>query len=31
MADSIVAGAYEKTMDRESAYEKIKGRVARPA
>ena len=28
MADSIVAGAYEKTIDRESAYEKIKGRVA---
>ena len=27
MADSIVAGAYEKTIDRESAYEKIKGRV----
>jgi DNA helicase HerA-like ATPase len=28
MADSIVAGAYEKTIDRESAYELIKGRVA---
>jgi DNA helicase HerA-like ATPase len=27
MADSIVAGVYEKTVDRESAYEKIKGRV----
>jgi DNA helicase HerA-like ATPase len=27
MADSIVAGAYEKTIDRESAYEKIKGRT----
>jgi uncharacterized protein len=27
-ADSIVAGAYEKTIDRESAYELIKGRVA---
>ena len=26
--DSIVAGAYEKTIDRESAYELIKGRVA---
>ena len=26
-ANSIVAGAYEKTIDRESAYEKIKGRV----
>jgi DNA helicase HerA-like ATPase len=28
MATSIVAGVYEKTVDRESAYEKIKGRVA---
>jgi DNA helicase HerA-like ATPase len=28
VADSIVAGVYEKTVDRESAYEKIKGRVA---
>jgi DNA helicase HerA-like ATPase len=27
-ADSIVAGAYEKTIDRESAYEKIKGHAA---
>ena len=27
MKDSLVAGAYEKTEDRESAYEKIKGRV----
>ncbi len=27
MANSIVAGAYEKTIDRESAFEKIKGRV----
>ena len=26
--DSIVAGVYEKTADRESAYEKIKGRTA---
>jgi uncharacterized protein len=26
-ANSIVAGAYEKTIDRESAYEKIKGRT----
>ena len=28
MARSIVAGVYEKQVDRESAYEKIKGRVA---
>jgi len=28
IANSIVAGVYEKTVDRESAYEKIKGRVA---
>ena len=28
MADSIVAGVYEKTLDRESAFEKIKGRTA---
>ncbi len=28
MASSIVAGVYEKTVDRESAYEKIKGRTA---
>jgi DNA helicase HerA-like ATPase len=27
MADSIVAGVYEKTVDRESAFEKIKGHV----
>ncbi|RZJ20117.1 MAG: DUF853 domain-containing protein [Haliea sp.] len=27
MAGSLVAGAYEKTVDRESAYEKIKGRT----
>jgi DNA helicase HerA-like ATPase len=27
IANSIVAGAYEKVVDRESAYEKIKGRV----
>jgi DNA helicase HerA-like ATPase len=28
IANSIVAGVYEKAIDRESAYEKIKGRVA---
>jgi DNA helicase HerA-like ATPase len=28
MAGSLVAGAYEKTVDRESAYEKLKGRAA---
>ena len=28
IAGSLVAGIYEKTVDRESAYEKIKGRVA---
>ncbi|GAA4026598.1 helicase HerA-like C-terminal domain-containing protein [Actimicrobium antarcticum] len=28
MTNSMVAGVYEKTVDRESAYEKIKGRVA---
>ncbi|MDB5762158.1 MAG: hypothetical protein JWQ21_1153 [Herminiimonas sp.] len=28
IANSIVAGVYEKTVDRDSAYEKIKGRVA---
>jgi hypothetical protein len=28
IANSIVAGVYEKTVDRESAYEKLKGRVA---
>ncbi|MBA2676212.1 helicase HerA-like domain-containing protein [Ramlibacter sp.] len=27
MADSLVAGVYEKAVDRESAYEKLKGRV----
>lgn len=27
MADSLVAGVYEKNIDRESAYEKIKGRA----
>jgi uncharacterized protein len=27
IANSIVAGAYEKTIDRESAYEKLKGRT----
>lgn len=27
LADSIVAGVYEKTLDRESAYEKLKGRA----
>ncbi|HEY0845230.1 MAG TPA: DUF853 domain-containing protein [Noviherbaspirillum sp.] len=27
MANSLVAGVYEKTVDRDSAYEKIKGRV----
>jgi DNA helicase HerA-like ATPase len=31
IAKSIVAGVYEKTVDRESAYEKIKGRVAAQA
>ncbi|MBA4178362.1 MAG: ATP-binding protein [Leptothrix sp. (in: Bacteria)] len=31
MAGSLVAGTYEKTVDRESAYEKIKGRAATPA
>jgi DNA helicase HerA-like ATPase len=28
IADSLVAGVYEKSVDRESAYEKLKGRVA---
>jgi uncharacterized protein len=28
MASSIVAGVYEKTVDRDSAYEKLKGRTA---
>jgi hypothetical protein len=31
MATSLVAGAYEKTVDRESAYEKLKGRAATTA
>ena len=31
MAQSVVNGVYEKTIDRESAYEKIKGRVAATA
>ena len=31
MAQSVVSGVYEKTIDRESAYEKIKGRVATTA
>ena len=30
IAGSLVAGTYEKTVDRESAYEKIKGRAAEP-
>ena len=30
-ADSLVAGVYEKTEDRESAYERLKGRAAAPA
>jgi DNA helicase HerA-like ATPase len=29
IAGSVVAGVYEKTVDRESAYEKLNGRVAR--
>ena len=28
MASSLVAGVYEKVVDRESAYEKLKGRAA---
>jgi hypothetical protein len=28
MANSLVAGSYEKTVDRESAYERLKGRAA---
>ena len=28
IANSLVAGVYEKTVDRESAYEKLKGRAA---
>jgi DNA helicase HerA-like ATPase len=31
IAQSLVAGVYEKTVDRESAYEKIKGRAAATA
>jgi len=31
IATSVVAGVYEKTVDRESAYEKIKGRVTEKA
>lgn len=31
VAQSIVAGVYEKTVDRESAYEKLKGRAAEAA
>ena len=31
LADSLVAGVYEKTEDRESAYERIKGRAASPS
>lgn len=31
IAGSLVAGTYEKVVDRESAYEKIKGRTAAPA
>ena len=31
IAGSLVAGVYEKTVDRESAYEKLKGRVAASA
>ena len=30
-ADSLVAGVYEKTEDRESAYERLKGRASAPA
>jgi len=30
IAGSLVAGTYEKTVDRESAYERIKGRAAEP-
>jgi DNA helicase HerA-like ATPase len=29
IANSVVAGVYEKSVDRESAYEKLKGRVAK--
>ena len=31
IANSLVAGVYERTVDRESAYEKLKGRVAASA
>jgi DNA helicase HerA-like ATPase len=31
IANSVVAGVYEKSVDRESAYEKLKGRVATQA
>jgi hypothetical protein len=31
LAGSLVAGVYEKFIDRESAYERLKGRVAAPA
>ena len=31
LADSLVAGVYEKAVDRESAYERLKGRSAAPA
>ncbi len=31
IAGSIVAGVYEQTIDRDSAYEKIKGRINQPA
>lgn len=31
MASSLVAGTYETTVDRESAYEKLKGRAAQGA
>ncbi len=31
IAGSLVAGVYEKTVDRESAYEKLKGRAAQSA
>lgn len=30
LQDSLVAGVYEKTVDRESAYEKLKGRASAP-
>ena len=31
IAGSLVAGVYEKAVDRESAYEKLKGRAAQSA